>query len=146
MWRQRDLTIQGRAVVINTMLMSKLWYSLSVLSMPKWARDSIQKECIQFLWNYGAHLVSYKTIVGDKHNGGLMLNDIYLKKLSFRLKFLAKYFCTSKDFLWKHILKYHLSKICSLGANSEIFLLRLLVTTYLHYLSFTKKCLAHGMQ
>lgn len=75
-----------------------------------------------------------------------MLNDIYLKMLSFRLKFLAKYFCTSKDFLWKHILKYHLSKICSLGANSEIFLLRLLVTTYLHYLSFTKKCLAHGMQ
>lgn len=125
LWRHRDLTIQGRAVVINTMLMSKLWYSLSVLSMPKWARDSIQKECIQFLWNYGAHLVSYKTIVGDKHNGGLMLNDIYLKMLSFRLKFLAKYFCTSKDFLWKHILKYHLSKICSLGANSEIFLLRL---------------------
>lgn len=74
------------------------------------------------LW---CHLVSYKNIVGDKHNGGLMLNDIYLKMLSFRLKFLAKYFCTSKDFLWRHILKYHLSKICSLGANSEIFLLRL---------------------
>lgn len=68
--------------------------------------------------------MSYKNIVGDKHNGGLMLNDIYLKLLSFR-HFLVKYFCTSKDFLWKHILKYHLSKICSLGSNSEIFLLRL---------------------
>lgn len=35
------------------------------------------------------------------------------------------YFCTSKIFWWEHIWKYHLSKICSLGANSEIFLLRL---------------------
>lgn len=83
LWRQRQLTVQGRVVVINTLLMSKLWYTLSVISMPKWARDNIQKECTNFLWNYGAHLASYKTIVGDKHNGGLMLNDIYLGMLSF---------------------------------------------------------------
>lgn len=25
LWRQRHLTVQGRAVVINTLLMSKLW-------------------------------------------------------------------------------------------------------------------------
>lgn len=65
LWRQRQLTVQGRAVVINTLLMSKLWYTLSVISMPKWARDTIQKECTNILWNYGAHLVSYKTIVGN---------------------------------------------------------------------------------
>lgn len=48
LWRQRDVTIQERAVVINTMLMSKLWYTLSVIFMAKWARDSIQKGCINF--------------------------------------------------------------------------------------------------
>lgn len=35
------------------------------------------------------------------------------------------YFCRSEDFLSKHIFKYYMSKICSLDANSEIFLLRL---------------------
>ena len=28
-------------------------------------RDSIQKECINFLWKYGVHLLSHKTAVGD---------------------------------------------------------------------------------
>ena len=42
------LTIHGRVTVINSLLMSKLWYSLSVIPIPFWARDSIQKECIDF--------------------------------------------------------------------------------------------------
>lgn len=77
------------------------------------------------MWNYGVYLVFYKIIVGDKYNGGLMLNDIYFKMLLFRFKFLVKYFCILKDFLWKYILKYYLLKICFLGVNLEIFLLRL---------------------
>lgn len=107
--------------------MSKLWYTLSVISMPKWARDNIQKECTNFPWNYGADLAFQKTIVGNKHNGGLMLNDIYLGMLSFRLKNLAKYFCKSREHVWKYICKYFLSKICNLRANSEILMLRLFI-------------------
>ena len=60
--------------------MSKLWYSLSVIPIPFWARDSIQKECINFLWKCGVHLLSYKTAVGDRK-----MVDIYLKMVSFRL-------------------------------------------------------------
>ena len=79
------LTIHGRVSVINTLLMSKLWYSLSVICIPFWARTTIQKECINFLWNYGAHLVSYKTTVGEHKNCGVKIDDIYLKMLSYRL-------------------------------------------------------------
>lgn len=67
-----------------------------MISIPFWARDTIQRECINFLWNYGTHLVSYKTIVGEHKNGGLKIDDIYLKMLSYRLKFLAKYLCPTK--------------------------------------------------
>ena len=38
LWRQRMLTIHGRV----SLLMSKLWYSLSVKPIPFWARDFIQ--------------------------------------------------------------------------------------------------------
>ena len=101
LWRQRMLKIHGRVTVINSLLMSKLWYSLSVIPIPFWARDSIQKECINFLWKCGVHLLSYKTAVGDRTNGGLRLVDIYLKMLSFRLKFLTKYLCATKQLVWK---------------------------------------------
>lgn len=46
--RLRDLTIQGMAVVLNTMLMSKLWYTLSVISMAKRAQGSLEKELCTF--------------------------------------------------------------------------------------------------
>ena len=81
------LTIHGRVTVINSLLMSKLWYSLSVIPIPFWARDSIQYECINFLWKCGVCLVSYITAVGDRKNGGLKQVYIYLKMLSLRLKF-----------------------------------------------------------
>ena len=71
LWRQRMLTIHGRVTVINSLLMSKLWYSLSVIPIPFWARDSIQKECINLFWKCGVHLLSYKTAVVDRKNGGL---------------------------------------------------------------------------
>ena len=124
LWRMRCLTIQGRAILINTMFMSKLWYSLAVISIPQWARNCIQKECSNFLWNFGSHLVSYKTIIGEKYDGGLKICDIYLKMLSFRLKFLGKYFCADKEYIWKHIFRYFISKIQNLAAGMEIFLLQ----------------------
>ena len=73
--------------------MSKLWYTIAVISIPEWARRNIQKDCTDFLWNYGAHLISYNTIIGEKSHGGIKMVDIYLKQLSYRLKYLAKYFC-----------------------------------------------------
>lgn len=110
MWRQRQLTIHGRASVINTLLMLKLWYSLSVISIRFWARDTIQRKCINFLWNYGTHLVSYKTIVGEHKNGGLKIDNIYLKMLSYRLMFLAKYLCPTRELVWKHTFSYFFIK------------------------------------
>lgn len=50
MWRQRQLTVHGRASVINTLLMSKLWYYLYVISIPFWARDTIQREFSMESW------------------------------------------------------------------------------------------------
>jgi hypothetical protein len=106
LWRQRNLSLQGRATVINTLLMSKLWYTLSVVSIPEWARKTISKSCKDCLWNYGAHLVSYKTIIGEKTQGGLKIVDVYLKQLSYRLKYLAKYFCSDKQVTCGNTLSY----------------------------------------
>jgi hypothetical protein len=44
-----------------------------------------------FIWNNGAHLVKYNTIICEKSKGGLQLSDIKSKLIAFRLKFLARF-------------------------------------------------------
>ena len=63
MWMQRQLTIQGRVNVISSLFMSRLWYSLFVTSMPDQVLRDIKTACVSFVWNNGAHLVKYNTII-----------------------------------------------------------------------------------
>lgn len=119
MWRQRRLTLSGRVTVINSLLVSRLWYTIAVCTMPDWALDDIRKHCVDFLWNGGSHLVNYRTIVGDKTEGGLKYPDIYLKMLSFRLKFLTRFLNDDFKAVWKDTMKHFLRKIGNMKLDIE---------------------------
>ena len=45
MWLQRQLTLQGRVTVVNTLMLSRFWYALFVTSMPEWAYVEIKIMC-----------------------------------------------------------------------------------------------------
>lgn len=60
--------------------------------MAKRAQDSIEKECINFHVELVCTFGVFQNSVGDKHNGGLMLNDIYLKMLSFIFLYIERFF------------------------------------------------------
>lgn len=125
MWLQRNLTIQGRATVISSLLMSRLWYTLSVFPIPEWVVKEIKTCCIKFLWKNGSHLLNYQTIIGDKLEGGLKFEDIYLKMLSFRLKFLSRLVDTNYNVLWKEICKHFLKKVGNMNLEIELLSLEL---------------------
>ncbi|VDI83662.1 Hypothetical predicted protein [Mytilus galloprovincialis] len=105
MWIQRKLTIHGRVNVITSLLMSRLWYNLFVTSMPEWAIEEMKRLCVNFVWNGGAHLVQYNTIICDKNKGGLQLPDIKSKICAFRLKFLARFLNEDYKVIWKDIFR-----------------------------------------
>lgn len=119
MWCQRRLTLAGRVHVISSLLVSRLWYIITVCTIPEWAIDDIRKHCVNFLWNNGAHLVKYRTIVGDKKDGGLNFPDIYLKMLAFRLKFLARFLDNDFKAVWKDTMKYFLRKVGNMHLDFE---------------------------
>lgn len=66
----KQVETSSRAVVINN-LVCIVCYIYALMN-----KKYYTKRMYNFLLNYGAHLLFYKTIVGNKHNGGLMLNDI----------------------------------------------------------------------
>ncbi|CAC5397686.1 unnamed protein product [Mytilus coruscus] len=125
MWIQRKLTIHGRVNVITSLLMFRLWYNLFVTFMPEWAIEEMKRLRVNFVWNGGAHLVQYNTIICDKTKGGLQLPDIKSKLCAFRLKLLARFLNEDYNVIWKDIFRYFISKIFNTKLAEEIVFMSL---------------------
>ncbi|CAG2228375.1 unnamed protein product [Mytilus edulis] len=123
-WLQRQLTLQGRVVVVNTLMMSRFWYTLFVSSIPEWAYNEIKILCVNFVWNKRSHLVNYNVIINPKCNGGLQLVDMKCKIHAFRLKFLGRLINDEYDVLWKHTFKYFVSKIYNMNLGLEVLFIQ----------------------
>ncbi|CAG2237340.1 unnamed protein product [Mytilus edulis] len=79
--------------------------------MPDHVLRDIKTACVSFVWNNGAHLVKYNTIIDQKCNGGLQLPDIESKMYAFRLKFVARFLDKNYKVLWKSTFKYFISNL-----------------------------------
>ena len=49
-WSRRDWSFKGRTVLINTLLMSTLWYNVISLAVPSWACQQIAQAIYCFFW------------------------------------------------------------------------------------------------
>ena len=110
-WTQRDLSLQGRATVLNSLIMSRFYYTLMVCLLPDKYKEEIRLTILNFLWQNKSNLVKYKTIVAPKHEGGLNISEINLKMKAFRLKFFKKYLDKDCQILWKSTMTYFINKI-----------------------------------
>ena len=121
MWKQRKLTLNGKATVWNTLLTSRLWYHITVIHVPKWVEQEIQKMFCNFMWDNKIPLIKYSTIIGNKYSGGLNIQDINLKKMAFRVKLLNKYFNDDFKGIWKYTMSEFLGKYMNMNLSYNIF-------------------------
>lgn len=42
-WKQRNLNVKGKVLIANTLLLSKMWYALSVMPIQIWAEKRFKK-------------------------------------------------------------------------------------------------------
>lgn len=120
----RNINIQGRAIVIQSLLLSKLWYMLNVQPIPDKVLTSIQEACIAFLWK-GSHLVKYNTIIGRKLEGGLNIPDIKLKMKAFRMKMLNRLFNNERQMTWMYVFKFFLNEYKGLNIGTSVLFMKL---------------------
>lgn len=125
MWKQRHLTIQGRATVISALLLSKLWYTLMVEPMPECVLKCIKTDMLQYLWMKKSYPVHCNTMIAKKTEGGLYIPDIEMKAKSFRLKFLKRFVDDKYIAIWKHTLSYFLNSEFKMNLCYEYLFLTL---------------------
>ena len=70
-WNQRDLSLQGRILVIKSLALSKIVYLISAICIPERVINEINKHFFGFLWKYKRGKIARKVQINTIENGGL---------------------------------------------------------------------------
>ena len=108
LYKSRNLSLRGRAVIANTCALAKLWYLGRVLTCPNNFISKVHRLVFQFIWNDRREAISRNTLFLPVGKGGIGIFNIFLKFKAFAIQHIA-------DFLhgewapWKDLAKYWIS-------------------------------------
>ena len=104
LWNKICSNVYGRALILKSKGLSKLWYVASMLPLTPYACNKIteiQKECTAFFWAYKGHKLRYANLMKPPQWGGFNLWDLKQKIISLQLKWMTKLENPTYQALWK---------------------------------------------
>ena len=69
-WRQRSLSYRGKALVINALALSRVWYVASLIYVPRWVSAELNTLIFKFFWGGRRDLVARRVVVQPFCLGG----------------------------------------------------------------------------
>ena len=75
----RSFSLYQRAVIINSLILSKVWYVAHTYPLPRKYSNLIHKEIFEFLWKSKLNPIKRDVIFQDKTKGGLGVFNVSLK-------------------------------------------------------------------
>ena len=106
-WKHRDLSYKGKAIVINGLLTSTLWYTATSTSIPPWAITELETEIYNFFWDYKKTLISRDILALPLSEGGFNVQRIQNKIHALRLNTLRR-LLSPEEAHWKYFTAYFL--------------------------------------
>ena len=110
MLRGRNLTIYQRAIIINTIILSKVWYIAHTYPLPIKYCKLINKENFPYLWNSKYNPIRREVLHQSKLSGGLEIKNVFFKAQSIMSSTFLKQFMKPDE---NCILKYY----CAIRLN-----------------------------
>ena len=118
-WRGKYLSKKGIVRVINTYVLSKLWYKTEVINLLQTQIKTIEDAIFSTIWNGKLAKINRQVLKLPYNEGGLALTDINTKIISQRLKWLSKVYQMEDDRIEKFLASKHLG-IYNSGLGSHI--------------------------
>ena len=115
-WRQRNLTIYGKTIIIKTFLISQIVYLMSVLPSP--SRDFItrlERILFQFLWNNKVERIRRTTLFLPLNEGGIKMPHLPSFNYSIKLSWLKRLLQTENTQAWKSLF------LCNMPLKDDVF-------------------------
>ena len=143
-WKQRNLSLKGKTIIINSIALAPLIYISSIVDTPKKAITEINNIIQNFIWN-GSTKISQKTLIQDTKQGGLKLCHFQTKVDAIKLTW-VKRLTSNTTHKWKIIPKqYYNSSNLNIyfNSNHKILTKQAIPTFYLNihniYMKYFKK-------
>ena len=121
-WASLQLSLIGKKMIINQVLLSKIWYLAYVTTPPKKVINRINRMIYDFLWNYKKIRVSRNTITQPIQKGGLGILDLETQCDAIKntlIKMLIR--DKTKNKIWANLMVWHLDKYRSANQNLSVF-------------------------
>lgn len=74
-WELRSLSLKGKIVVVNTLVLSLLQYMSSLIYTPQKVIEEVKALTVAFIWGRGRSKIAYSTLIQATADGGLKLAD-----------------------------------------------------------------------
>ena len=87
----RALSFRGRALVIGSLALSRIWYVASLIHMPLWVHAELAGLISPFFWKSKPDLVAREVVTQPPTAGGFSLVDIKLKVSSLLVQWIRCY-------------------------------------------------------
>lgn len=75
-WKLRTLNLKGKVLILNVLMVSKLWYVLHVYDMPVWTVQRLKRCFLDFLWEGKCEV---KKLQGREYLVSFMHLPVYLE-------------------------------------------------------------------
>jgi hypothetical protein len=95
--KQRSLSVRGRSTVVNSLILSKLWHVLRVLTVPATFFKSVQSIISNFVSYRIFPRISFETACLPRSVGGLGLLNPLVQQSALQLRWLQPILSSSKD-------------------------------------------------
>ena len=89
-------TIYQKGIIINSLILSKVWYAAHVYPLPEEFSKKIVTEIINFMWKPRYNPIGKEVLYNHKINGGIGLINVFLKAQSIFASTVIKNFADSK--------------------------------------------------
>ena len=103
----RSLSLRGKVHILNAKALSLIWFTATIIPLPKWAATSIEKHTFKFLWNSKrTEPISRNTIYLPLDKGGLGLLHPTIQTWALQLKHLLSITDAKNPTSWAGSARY----------------------------------------
>ena len=96
-WKSRNLTLLGKALIIKSLELSQLVHSVSNINVPSACITATSKKLFSFLWNNKRDRIKRDCLYQDYKMGGICMPDVYLMTKGLCLAWLPRLLNTAKQ-------------------------------------------------
>ena len=90
MWKLRDLTLEGKVLLIKSLGILQVLYNMHVQVFSEDQLNTLSKLLYEFLWNGKIHFISRIICETDKQEGGLKMPNLSLEYKCLRIKWIIR--------------------------------------------------------